>query len=311
MERIVIVIVGPTCSGKSDVAFNLAFKLNTEIISADSRQIYKQLNIGTAKPSSDKLQKIKHHFINELNIDEKFDASKFEVKGLKIIDEMFNKNKVPIVAGGTGLYIKALIDGITSSIPNDINFRDDLLKRRREFGNEYLFNELKKIDPISADKMLPQNWKRVIRALEVFHLTGKSIIKIQKEVNRESKIKFIQFGLKWNRELLYQRINERVEKMINLGLVNEVKEILSQGYDKNLYSLNTVGYKEIIDYLENKHSLEKAIDLIKRNTRRYAKKQFTWFNKDKRIFWFDIKSEEELLDNTNKIIANCQLKIAN
>ncbi len=311
MERIVIVIVGPTCSGKSDLAFNLAFNLGTEIISADSRQIYKQLNIGTAKPSFEQLHKIKHHFINELDIDEKFDASKFEIRGLEIIDELFSKRKIPIVVGGTGLYLKALIDGITSSIPNDFNYRNELLNKRKRFGNEFIYNELKNVDPNSASKMLPQNWKRVIRALEVFHLTGKSIFEIQKEIKRNTNIKFIQFGLRWNRELLYKRINERVDIMIKSGLVDEVNEILNQGYDKNLYSLNTVGYKEIIDYLENKHSLEKAIDLIKRNTRRYAKKQFTWFNKDERIFWFDIKNENQLIDVKDKIIYNYQLKIDN
>lgn len=309
MERIVLVIVGPTCSGKSDLAFNLAFNLNTEIISADSRQIYKQLNIGTAKPSIEQLNKIKHHFINELNIDEKFDASKFELRGLEIINELFSKSKIPIIVGGTGLYLKALIDGITSFIPNDLNYRNDLLNKRKKFGNEFIYNELKTVDPISASKMLPQNWKRVVRALEVFHLTGKSILEIQKQFKRNTDIEFIQFGLKWNRDLLYKRINQRVDIMIRSGLVDEVKEILKQGYDKNLYSLSTVGYKEIIDYLENKHSLEKAIELIKRNTRRYAKKQLTWFNKDDRIFWFDIINEEQLIDAKDKIIHNCQLKI--
>ncbi|MCX7875741.1 MAG: tRNA (adenosine(37)-N6)-dimethylallyltransferase MiaA [Melioribacteraceae bacterium] len=302
MERKVIVIVGPTCSGKSDIAFNIAKKFDTEIISADSRQIYKQLNIGTAKPSNEQLRLVKHHFINELDLENVFDASKFEIKGLKIIEELFSKNKLPIVCGGTGLYIKALIDGIISTVPNDITLRQDLLNKRLIFGNEYIYNELKKVDPKAAEKMLPQNWKRIIRALEVFHITGNSILDIQKNLLRDKNIVFLQFGLRWNREILYNRINKRVNNMIEAGLVEEVKKILEMGYDKNLFSLNTVGYKEIIDYLEGKFSIDKAIELIKRNTRRYAKKQFTWFNKDKRIFWLDINDKSEFDSITNKII---------
>lgn len=175
MESKVIVIVGPTCSGKTQLGIQLAEKLKTEIISADSRQLYKYLNIGTAKPSKEELNRVKHHFIDKLEPDENYNVSKFENDALDIIQELFNKKKIPIVVGGSGLYIKALVDGIFSTVDTDEEFRNDLFEKRKYFGNEFLYDELKKVDPVSAAKMLPQNWKRVMRALEVFHLTGKQI----------------------------------------------------------------------------------------------------------------------------------------
>ncbi len=291
MERKVIVIVGPTCSGKSKLGIDLAKKLNGEIISADSRQFYKYLNIGTAKPSLKELQKIKHHLIDFLDPAQDYNVNKFENDSIKIIEELHRKNIQPIVIGGSGLYLKALIDGIFDEVDTDEKIREELLEKRKKYGNEYLYNELKKIDPESASKMLPQNWKRVIRAIEVFKLTGKPIWMHQKNHKRNIDINFLQFGLNWDREILYKRIEDRVDAMIENGLVDEVKNILKLGYNKNLNALNTVGYKEIISYLNEEISLERAIELIKRNTRRYAKRQMTWFNKDKRISWITLNSD--------------------
>lgn len=302
MEPKVIVIVGPTCSGKTDLSLILAEKLNTEIISADSRQIYKYLNIGTAKPDTKILKKIKHHFIDILNPDDDYNVSKFENDSLKIIERLLSEKKIPVVVGGSGLYIKALIDGIFNSAEADHEYRKYLTEQKKLFGNEYLYEELKKIDPESAKKMLPQNWKRIIRALEVFHLSGKTIGDHQKEYSRNLKINFRQYGISWEREVLYKRIEERVDEMIEKGLISEVEKIIKKGYSKNLNSLNTVGYKEIISYLSSEISLEKAIELIKRNTRRFAKRQLTWFRKDKRIIWFEIKSLKDLLAAADKII---------
>ena len=294
MGKRVIVIVGPTCSGKSYLGLNVADFLNGQIISADSRQIYRRLNIGTAKPIEDELRKVKHHFINILNPDENYDASIFVSEAEKIIGDLQSKNKPVIVVGGSGLYIKALIDGIAESADKDENLRNDLLKKKEKYGNEYLYKELKKIDPVSADRMLPQNWKRVMRAIEVIQLTGKPIWQHHQLQNSKSKFDFYQIGLLWQREELYKRIEERVDKMIANGLVEEVQKIIDDGYDKNLNSLNTVGYKEIISYLEREYTLERAIELIKRNTRRYAKRQLTWFNADERIHWENIGSIEDL-----------------
>lgn len=299
----VIVIVGPTCSGKTKLSLLLADLLNSEIISADSRQVYKFLNVGTAKPDKKELLKVKHHFVDELYPDQDFNASKFASKAEKIIDELFVSNKIPIVVGGSGLYIKALIDGIAESADTDSELRKELLDIRKKYGNEYLYNELKKVDEISAAKMLPQNWKRVIRALEVFKITGKPIWMHHQNQHREIELKFTfnQIGLLWDRDLLYKNIEQRVDKMIDAGLVDEVKNVLNMGYAKSLNALNTVGYKEIIEYLDGTISLDRAIELIKRNTRRFAKRQMTWFNADKRIKWQKINSESDLVSLANKI----------
>lgn len=302
MERKVIVIVGPTCSGKTKVSIDLATKLNTEIISADSRQIYKYLNIGTAKPSEEELKKIKHHFINYLLPDQDYNVSKYEYDALEVIEKLFSENKLPIVTGGSGLYVRALIDGIFDAVDADEEFRKEFNAKREKYGNQYLYDELKKVDPDSASNMLPQNWKRVMRALEVYHLTGKPISEFQAEYKRNSNINFIQIGIEWPREILYGNINERADKMINSGFLDEVKHILEMGYSKNINSLNTVGYKELISYLENEISFERAIELIKRNTRHYAKRQFTWFRKDNRIKWIKVNSEERLQEIPDYII---------
>lgn len=306
MEKLAIVIVGPTCSGKTSLAINLALKLQTEVISADSRQIYKHLTIGTAKPDKQDLEKVKHHFIDQLNPEVDFNASIFENESLQIIKSLHRQNKVPIIAGGSGLYIKALVDGIFDTVDTDDEYRAELLKLKNEFGNEHLYDLLKEVDPKSADTMLPQNWKRVMRALEVHKSAGKPIWEVQSDHKRKVEINFLQFGLNWNREILYENIELRVDSMIEKGLVEEVKSIISN-YNSSLNSLNTVGYKEIIEYLENKISLERAVELIKRNTRRYAKRQMTWFRKDDRIKWFNINSSDDLKEIENSIFKQFKL----
>jgi tRNA dimethylallyltransferase len=301
LERKVIVIVGPTCSGKTKLSLMLAQKLSTEIISADSRQVYKYLDIGTAKPSIHELNSIKHHFINSLKPDEEFNVSRFESESILIIKRLLEQNKIPIVAGGSGLYIKALIDGIFNTVDTDDEYRNELREKMNRYGKEFLYTELKKIDPKSADKMLPQNWKRVMRALEVYHLTKQPIWEHQQEYNRQLDFRFLQYGLNWERDVLYNKINARVDSMIENGFVNEVRKILDLGYSKELNSLNTVGYKEIVSYLHSEISLDRAIELIKRNTRRFAKRQMTWFRKDNRIKWFNIIYENQIDEVSGRI----------
>lgn len=303
MGKKVIVIVGPTCSGKTRLSLILADKMKSEIISADSRQVYKYLTIGTAKPNSDELKRIKHHFIDELEPDEEFNADIFSKRAKEIISKLIEKDMIPIVVGGSGLYIKALVDGITQTVVSDKSLRNELLELRKIYGNDYLYNELKKIDPISAEKMLSQNWKRVIRALEVFRLTGKPIWQHHIENPVQQEFEFFQYGLKWERNKLYHNIEYRVDEMIKNGFIEEVKLILDKGYSKKNNSLNTIGYKEITDLLDNKFTFEETVNRIKKNTRRFAKRQLTWFNSDKRIKWFEIESYEEL-----KIIAENILK---
>ena len=298
----VIVIVGPTCSGKTYLSLKLASMLNSEIISADSRQIFKLLNIGTAKPTADQLKSIKHYFVDELNPDSDFNASMFAEEAEIILKRLIGQNKTPIVVGGSGLYVKALVDGISDSADTNNELREELLELRKKFGNEYLYEELKKVDKISADRMLPQNWKRVMRALEVFRITGKTIWQHHDNQSQSKKFNYHQIGLLWKRERLYQNIESRVDEMFSIGLVEEVESILKLGYYKKLNSLNTVGYKEIIQYLYKVISLDRAVELIKRNTRRYAKRQMTWFNADERIEWFDINSLTDLDILTEKIV---------
>jgi tRNA dimethylallyltransferase len=302
MERKVIVIVGPTCSGKTETGTLVAENIGGEIISADSRQIYNHLTIGTAKPSDDELSRVKHHFINVLEPDIDYNASKFEIDSLKTIEDIFLKGKTPVVVGGSGLYVRALIDGIMNTVETNFNYREELYLMREKHGNDFLYEELKKVDPVSAESMLPQNWKRVIRCLEVFHLTGEPMWKWQEEFRREINFEFVEFGLNWPREILYKNIEDRVDQMIENGLIDEVKQILSLGYSKELYSLNTVGYKEIISFLSGEITLERAAELIKRNTRRYAKKQLTWFRKDDRVNWISVQSRNDLPNAVNHIL---------
>lgn len=306
MERKVIVIAGPTCSGKTSVAVSLAKKLESEVISADSRQVYRFLDIGTAKPSESELKEVNHHFIGTLNPDEDFNVSKFEEDALRIIRSLHEENKIPVVAGGSGLYIKALIEGISTTAATDDDLRLELKTKLDAFGREFLYQELIKVDPKAAAAMLPQNWKRVMRALEVFHLTGRSILEHHEEYERNLDVDFLQFGLNWNRNSLYRNIEYRVDRMIESGLVDEVKRILEMGYSRELNSLNTVGYKEIITYLSGEISLERAVELIKRNTRRYAKRQMTWFRRDSQIHWLDIASSNDLLNVPDKILRFLQ-----
>lgn len=302
MESKIIIIVGPTCSGKTNLSLLLANKLDSEIISADSRQVYKYLDIGTAKPTTEETGKIPHHFIDFLEPSDNFNASIFEKQALDVIVNIKKRDKLPIVVGGSGLYIRAIVDGIFDSVDTDEDYRTELAEKRKKYGNDYILGMLEKVDPKTASTLLPQNWKRIYRALEVFHITGEPIWKHQENHKRDINFNFFQFGLNWNREILYSNIEARVEKMINLGLVEEVENLLNMNFDKNINALNTVGYKEIIKFIEGEISLERAIELIKRNSRRYAKRQLTWFRKDNRIKWFNVNNQDDFESIADNII---------
>ncbi len=294
MERRVIVILGPTASGKTALGIEIAERLQTEIISADSRQLYRKLNIGTAKPTHEELARVKHHFIDYLDINEEYNVSRFETEALTVVDSLHALGKIPVVVGGSGLYIKAIVDGIFNEVETDPEYREELIAQREKKGNEYLYEMLRLKDPVAAAELLPQNWKRVIRALEVNKLTGKSIKDFHRDYKREDDLRFFQFGLNWEREKLYSRIEKRVDQMIESGLVEEVKSVLNEGFNKKMNALNTVGYKEIFDFLDGKISLDRAIELMKRNTRRYAKRQLTWFRRDERIKWINVSESTEI-----------------
>lgn len=302
MKRKILAIVGPTASGKTKLSIIVAEKIGGEIISADSRQVYRYMDIGTAKPSKEERERVKHYFIDELNPDEEFNAGVFGERGREIIEDIFSRGKVPIVVGGSGLYVKSLIDGFFEGPAGDWELREILYRKAERLGKGALYEELKKVDPASAEKIHPNNLKRVIRALEVYYLTGKPISQLQSEMKPEINFETVQIGLNWDRKKLYKRIEERVDMMIEQGLIEEVKRLRELGYDKNLNALQTVGYKEVFDYLDGIISYDRMIYLIKRNSRRYAKRQLTWFRQDKRIIWIDVDERTDFNELADKVI---------
>lgn len=301
-KKNVLVLLGPTCSGKSAVGFWLAKEMNGEIISADSRQIYKYLDIGTAKPSLEERKKVKHHFIDELLPEQEFNAGEFSIQAREIIDGIFESGKLPIVVGGSGLYIRALIDGFFDAPSANPEIRFELENIFRKKGGVALLEELRKVDPLAASRMLPSNRHRMIRALEVYRITGTPISELQK-INIPPNFQSVLVGLQWERSKLYERINQRVDWMLTKGLLSEVKSLVEKGYSTNITSLRTVGYQEVFQFFDGKIEYETMIELIKRNSRRYAKRQMTWFRHDKRIKWFEIKFEEDLKQISNEIIS--------
>jgi len=301
VQRKVLVLVGPTASGKSRLSIPLASRLNGEIISADSRQIYRHMDIGTAKPSPGERGKIRHYFVDELDPAEHFDAGEFGRRGRGTIDEVFRKGKLPIVVGGSGLYIRALVDGFFEGPSADSGVRTELFERAREDGNESLLRELERVDPEAARGMLPTNIRRIVRALEVYTLTGAPMTSLQKSNVPANFVPTI-FGLRWKRDLLYRRINERVDKMLADGFLEEVRRLQQLGYSPDLNALQTVGYKEAFEHLGGRISEDVMIELMKRNSRRYAKRQMTWFRGDERIVWIDV-SDESGFDEIAESIA--------
>lgn len=290
MKKSIIIIAGPTASGKTKTGIEIAKNLNGEIVSADSMQIYKYMDIGTAKPSPEEQNEIKHHMIDIIYPDENYSAALFKKNAAKVIDEIYSRNKMPIIVGGTGLYINSLIFDLDfSKAPEDVEYRNYLKNIDAEYGNEYLHEMLKECDPDSYKKLHVNDVKRVIRALEVYKVTGKSISSYNNNIkNAESKYNYLYLGINMKRETLYSRINKRVDEMFEKGLVDEVKSLKSLGYNKSLQSMQAIGYKEVFDYLNGKFTIDETIDIIKQGTRRYAKRQLTWFNHQGNIKWFNI-----------------------
>lgn len=284
-----LVIAGPTSVGKTRIAIELAKELNGEIISADSRQIYKGMDIGTAKPSKAEQDVVRHHILDVVNPDEPFSVGEYKRSAERIIEDIWQRNRLPIIAGGTGLYIRAVIDGLWEGPKADKELRDKLKKEEEVFGKGYLYDKLKEVDIETAKKTKPNDLVRIIRSLEVYYKEGKPISYFHRLHGFEAKnYNTVIIGLTMDRARLYKKIEERVDEMINIGLVDEVKALLKKGYDENTISMTGVGYRQVIGYLKGDYNLEEAVRLIKRDTKRYAKRQYTWFNKDKRIEWFDI-----------------------
>lgn len=295
MTNILTVILGPTAVGKTELAIELAKKVGGEIVSADSMQIYRYMDIGTAKPTKEEQQGIKHYMIDIIDPDEDFSVANYQVLAKKYIKEVQERNKIPILSGGTGLYINSVCYNYTfSEHDKDEELRQELKKQALEYGNEYLHSKLKKFDPISANKIHPNNLRRIIRALEVCLKTGKPFSYYEEMTKKQkSPYELVMIGMTMEREKLYERINRRVEIMIEKGFVEEVKNLLAMGYSKDLNSMQGLGYRQIIEYLEGERSLDETINLIARDTRRYAKRQYTWFLRDKSIIWFDVAKEDK------------------
>lgn len=298
------ILAGPTAVGKTDISIKLAQKLNGEIISADSMQIYKYMDIGSAKVKKEEMQNIPHHLIDIIEPNVNFNVSEYKKMAEKEIESIISKNKLPMLVGGTGLYINSLIYNYDfTEASTDYEYRQYLHNLAETEGKEYVHNLLKEVDIQSFNRLYPNDLKRVIRALEVYKLTGKTI----SEFNLENDIYDIPYNIYYfvltmNREKLYERINMRVDIMLQNGLIEEVKKLNEMGYSAEMQSMKGIGYKEILYYLDNKISLDEAIYSIKKGSRNYAKRQLTWFRKDKRVIWIDKDKFNEDNEIVDKII---------
>lgn len=292
-KNTLIVIVGPTAVGKTLMAIEIARYFHTEILSADSRQFYKELQIGVASPSNDELKLAKHHFIGNLSIHENYNVSKFENEALHLLSNLFKINNNVVLVGGSGLYIDAVCKGIDELPDPEESLRLEIKENFEEKGIEYLRNQLKILDLEYYNQVDLANPKRLMRAIEVCLTTGKTFTSLRVNQQKTRNFNIIKIGLEFPRDILYERINKRVDVMIEEGLLAEAEALF--GF-KSLNALNTVGYKEIFDYMDGKVSLEFAIEKIKINSRRYAKRQLTWFKRDKDINWFDATDKDNIID---------------
>ncbi|HMS65472.1 MAG TPA: tRNA (adenosine(37)-N6)-dimethylallyltransferase MiaA [Ignavibacteria bacterium] len=294
-----LAIVGPTASGKTSLSVEVAKKLDCEIISADSRQIYKHIPVATSCPTETDLKSVKHNFIEDLDLNITFNAGEFGKKGREIAEEIFSRNKIPLITGGSGLYVRSLIDGLfevengNENIKDIKEIRDGLYAKLEKYGEDELYKELKLTDESAYNKIPKGKIRRVIRALEVFYSTNRKLSDFHNE-STDISFETVQIGLLLDRKYLYERINNRVDDMIKNGLLEEVEELKKKGLDyRNCNSLNTVGIKEVFKFFENEFDYETMVSLIKQNSRRYAKRQMTWFRKDERINWVIVKEDSE------------------
>jgi tRNA dimethylallyltransferase len=301
MNKPVIFLIGPTAVGKSQTAYHLAKKINAEIISCDSMQVYKGMDIGTSKPEKKLRKEIPHHLIDVISPDEEFNVAKYQSEVASVIDKIYEKGKLALISGGTGLYMKVLLDGIFKEKEGSLKIREGLKKQAENKGLEFLYQELKRLDPEAAEIVHPRDARRIIRALEFYHKTKRTISEAKKTTRgilKDYKVRI--FGLSRSREELYQRINKRVDAMFEKGLVDEVIK-LNKKYNLSKTAKEALGYKEILKFLKGKFPLDEAKELIKRNTRRLAKRQLTWFKKDARVEWIEVEDKEGPEETAGKI----------
>ena len=302
-----VVLTGPTAVGKTELSIQLAQKLDGEIISADSMQIYQKMDIGTAKIRKEEMDGIPHHLIDVLDPSEEFNVARFQEMAKEALAGIYRRERIPLIVGGTGFYIQGLLYDIDfTKEEQDFRYRENLQKKAKEEGAQAIHKMLQAVDPASAQKIHPNNIKRVIRALEFYHLNGRKISEHnEQESRKESPYRFAYFVLNQNRTTLYERINRRVDLMLEAGLVEEVRRLKEAGYGKNLVSMQGIGYKEVLDYLDGKMTLEETADQIKKDTRHFAKRQLTWFGREKEVIMIDkdkYETEEEILEHMRGIL---------
>ena len=302
-----IILTGPTAVGKTELSISLAKAIGGEIISADSMQVYKYMNIGTAKIRQEEMDGVPHHLIDILEPDVAFNVAMLKELAKKAADEIYERGHIPIVVGGTGFYIQALLYDIDfSEEDSDQHIRSELEQLAAQKGSEYLHDLLREVDPESADQIHHHNVKRVIRALEYYRMHGEKIsIHNERERQKQSPYQFLYFVLTHDRQVLYERIERRIDKMIQEGLVEEVDNLLKMGYNRNLVSMQGLGYKEIVPYLMGECTLDEAVYVLKRDTRQLAKRQLTWFRRERDVRWLDktqFASEKEILDEIQNTI---------
>lgn len=303
-KQLLTVVAGPTASGKTRLAIDIAKAVGGEIVSADSMQIYKYMDIGSAKPTAEERSEVKHHLIDFLEPDAEFSVADYTEAAHGVISDIAARGKIPVMCGGTGLYINSVVNDITfGETETDYEMRAELQKYADENGNEALLKMLAEVDSVSAARLHPNNVRRVIRAIEFYRLTGQTISEHQDLTKRtDGRYAPVMFCIDWDREELYERINKRVDIMLKSGLIEEVRRLTDMGYTKALNSMKAIGYKEIIDYFNGEYTYEEAVELIKQSSRRYAKRQLTWFRRDDRIHWLDAKGNlfEQAMEILNK-----------
>jgi len=298
LKKTLIVITGPTAVGKTACCLDIAKHYGLPIINADSRQIFQELRIGTARPTEEQMQKVKHYFVGTLRLNDYYSASLFEQQVLALLEQLFQTHDYALMAGGSMMYIDAVCDGIDDIPTIDDVTRETMKRRLKEEGLEALCEELKRLDPDYYEIVDRQNPRRVIHALEICTMTGKTYTSFRKREKRERPFEIIKIGLNRPREELYTRINQRVDQMMADGLLEEARQLYPL---KGLNALNTVGYKELFDYFDGRWSLEEAVERIKGNTRRYARKQLTWFKKDERIRWYHPDDQNKIMNEIDAL----------
>ena len=292
-----IVLTGPTAVGKTAVSLDIAKHFGIPVINADSRQIFKELKIGTARPTEEEMQEVKHYFVGTLGIEDYYSASLYEQQVLELLEKEFQSHDYALLSGGSMMYIDAVCDGIDDIPTIDDNTRALMKQRLKDEGLEALVEELKRLDPEYYEIVDCQNPRRVVHALEICVMTGQTYTSFRKRSKKERPFRIIKIGLDRPREELYNRINARVDKMMSDGLLDEVKALYPK---KDMNALNTVGYKELFDYLDGRWPLEEAVERIKGNTRRYARKQLTWYKKDEQIRWFHPDDKQAIINYISK-----------